>query len=181
MLVPLEPGVFLWTNAMLTAERARELLLYDGENLIWTVRRQKVKNGAIAGSLEDGYRRICIDGKRYRAHRLIWLIVHGVWPTNIIDHEDHNTGNNQIGNFRDVTHRENCLNQKLHCTNTSGHAGVYWGKRESRWRAQIYVHGKTIHLGRFDSKDEAIAARKLAEQEHGFHPNHGKARTADVA
>lgn len=162
---------------MLTAERARELLHYDGENLRWNVARQKIQKGAIAGSDRDGYRRVCIDGKRYEAHRLIWLIVHGVWPTHKIDHEDQNNRNNRIENLRDVPNRENCLNQKLHCTNTSGHAGVSWDKSKNRWRAEIVSHGKHIKLGSFINKDDAIAARKLAEQAHGFHPNHGKPRS----
>jgi hypothetical protein len=55
----------------------------------------------------------------------------------------------------------------------SGHAGVTWDKSKSRWTAEIMNHGKTIHLGVFKNKDDAIAVRKLAEQAFGFHPNHG--------
>lgn len=159
---------------MLTADRARELLLYDGEKLRWNVSRQKIQKGSIAGSDRDGYRRVCVDGKRYEAHRLIWLIVHGHWPTHVIDHEDQNNGNNRVENLRDVTHRKNCLNQKLHRTNTSGHTGVSWDKSKNRWTSQIMVHGKTIHLGAFKIKDDAINARKMAEIQHGFHQNHGR-------
>ncbi len=158
----------------LTAERARELLHYDGEHLRWKVTRQKIQKGDIAGSDRDGYRRVCLDGKRHEAHRLVWLIVHGHWPTHKIDHEDQNPRNNRIENLRDVTNRENCLNQKLHRTNTSGHAGVSWDKTKNRWAAQIMVHGKTLKLGSFKIKDDAIKARKNAEIQHGFHPNHGK-------
>jgi hypothetical protein len=32
-----------------------------------------------------------------------------------------------------------------------------------------------LHLGYFKDKSEAIAARRAAEREHGFHENHGRA------
>jgi hypothetical protein len=158
----------------LTAETARQLLSYDGEHLRWKVKRQRVQKGGIAGSSRDGYRRVCVYGTRYEAHRLIWLIVHGHWPKHQIDHIDGNPLNNRIENLRDVPHSENCRNQRLHAHNTSGHAGVSWETGKRRWTAQIISRGKTIHLGSFHDKNEAIAARQLAEQQHGFHPNHGR-------
>jgi len=159
---------------MITAEVVRQLFTYDGEHLRWNVSRQKIQKGSIAGEIRDGYRRIGVNGKKYGAHRLIWLFVHGQFPTNFIDHIDGNGLNNRIENLRDVTNRENCLKQKLHCTNTSGHAGVSWNKHKNRWTAEIHVLGKKINLGAFINKDDAINKRKEAEQQHGFHPHHGK-------
>ena len=43
-----------------------------------------------------------------------------------------------------------------------------------KWRAQIRVDGKRKHLGYFDTFDDAVAARKAAEIEHNYHPNHGR-------
>jgi len=36
--------------------------------------------------------------------------------------------------------------------------------------------GKAVHLGFFDDKDDAIAARKAANIKYGFHANHGAAK-----
>ncbi|EEK8036643.1 hypothetical protein G3156_004469 [Salmonella enterica subsp. enterica serovar Montevideo] len=41
------------------------------------------------------------------------------------------------------------------------------------WNAQITVNYQTKHLGYFESKEDAITARKMAEKEFGFHHNHG--------
>lgn len=50
--------------------------------------------------------------------------------------------------------------------NTSGYPGVYWDKTHERWVARINVgHSKRICLGYFRTKEEAIAARKAAEEE----------------
>ena len=46
--------------------------------------------------------------------------------------------------------------------------------RRDKWYARITVDGKNIHLGTFDTEDEAIQARKLAEKKYRFHENHGK-------
>jgi hypothetical protein len=48
--------------------------------------------------------------------------------------------------------------------NISGHVGVYFYYK--KWRAQIGVNGKSIHLGSYETKEEAIYARKSAELLH---------------
>lgn len=47
--------------------------------------------------------------------------------------------------------------------NTSGVTGVTWDKNRQKWVAQIRFKNKQYHLGRFDSKEEAIKVRKEAE------------------
>jgi hypothetical protein len=46
--------------------------------------------------------------------------------------------------------------------NTSGLKGA--SRSRGRWQAQIQHHGKNIHLGRFDSAEEAHAAYVAAAQ-----------------
>lgn len=161
---------------MLTAERARELLLYDGENLIWKqYRAGNAKKGDIAGKTNpNGYRTIKIDRTTHSFHRVVWLIVNGTWPTNRIDHEDQNKQNNRIENLRDVTQAVNNKNKPKPKNNTSGVIGVYWNKKKQKWQAMIKVSRNQIHLGHFTNKDDAISARKTAELQHGFHKNHGR-------
>lgn len=48
--------------------------------------------------------------------------------------------------------------------NTSGNTGVKLTKNKKRWRASIYFNKKHIHLGVFDTKEEAIKAREAAEK-----------------
>jgi len=126
-----------------------------------------------AGTINDqGYRQISVSGKNYKAHRLIWLYVHGRWP-NEVDHIDHDQLNNRIENLREVTHRDNMLNLSIPKNNSSGVVGVSWNKSHKKWRAQIRVNGKMVYLGGFTLKEDAIKARKEAERKYGFHPNHG--------
>lgn len=55
------------------------------------------------------------------------------------------------------------LDQKLSTANTSGHKGVSWNKRKGKWIAQIGFQGKHIYLGEFADIQDAIQARKEAE------------------
>lgn len=62
--------------------------------------------------------------------------------------------------------RKSALKSKLHKGNTSGHKGVIWLESRKKWRAYIGYKGKQIHLGNFDSKEDAIKARKKAEEKY---------------
>lgn len=121
----------------------------------------------------NGYRRGRVFDVPYLAHRLIWKMVHGSDPLNI-DHIDGDPSNNRICNLRSVDVAENNRNQKMHSTNTSGVTGVCptppsrRGRR--RWEARI---GKEL-IGCFLTVEEATAARRKAEIQHGYHPNHGR-------
>lgn len=48
--------------------------------------------------------------------------------------------------------------------NKSGAKGIWWNEKRQKWEAYINVHGKRRNLGRFPSKEEAIKARKAAEE-----------------
>ncbi|WP_334263562.1 hypothetical protein [Lactiplantibacillus plantarum] len=52
--------------------------------------------------------------------------------------------------------------------NRESHEGVgtSFNKSLNKWRAYIRINGKTKHLGYFLTREEAIAARKTAEQKY---------------
>lgn len=49
--------------------------------------------------------------------------------------------------------------------NTSGYKGVTWDGSRGKWMAQIVFQGKKHNLGRYNTLEEAAAARKQAEEE----------------
>jgi hypothetical protein len=125
-----------------------------------------VKPGDVAGHLTaQGYWRISVDGRRYLAHRLAWLYVHGEWPAAQIDHVDLDKSNNRFANLREATNAQNKANTRARKDNTSGFKGASWDKRSGRWRARICVVGKDSHLGFFDSAETAHAAYCQAANE----------------
>lgn len=156
---------------VLTAERLRELLIYDPLTGVFTwrvSRRHKTRAGSIAGSLcSRGYRDIQIDGISYRAHRLAWLYVHGEWPPSDLDHKDTVHDHNWIDNLRPATNSQNRANTRREIRNTSGFKGVsrYTRRCGVRWRAYIQKDGKMVHLGSFLAPELAHAAYTAAAQQ----------------
>lgn len=158
----------------LTADRLREVLSYDPDtgNFRWRVNTRTRAAGATAGHLAvDGYIHVSIDTRLYKAHRLAWLYVHGVWPVDQLDHINGARAENQIANLREATCAENLQNRPRQRNNTSGWVGVSWRPKERKWQASITVNKVFRYLGCFDSASEAGAAYLEAKaQLHTFHP-----------
>lgn len=121
-----------------------------------------------------GYLRAEIGGKLWQAHRVVFALFHGRYPEGDIDHINGNPADNRPVNLREVTHAENMRNQRLRMNNKSGRVGVHRHNQSGKWAAAIRVNGKHLSLGLHDSQDAAIAARAIAERQHGYHPNHGR-------
>jgi len=125
-------------------------------------------------SASGRYRRVQLFGVNFHAHRIVWALDSGAWPDGCVDHINGNAGDNTVRNLRIVNHQQNCVNRPLRSDSPTTHLGVRFLTKRGRWEARIGVCGRLIHLGVFGSFDEAVAARKAAEQENGFHPNHGR-------
>lgn len=120
----------------------------------------------------SGYLCGTLFGQKYRAHRIIWKLIYGTEPE-LIDHIDGVRTNNLLANLRSVTEPENQKNRRLSISSKSGVNGVHWCKASRAWIAKITINRRAKALGRFHNIDDAIAARKAAERQHGFHENHG--------
>lgn len=81
-----------------------------------------------------------------------------------IDHIKHNTKDNRKCMLRVVSHSENQKNNQLASNNTSGFTGVFYDKRDGFWYARITNNNTVINLCRCRNKDDAIKARKEAEE-----------------
>ncbi|MDE2098998.1 MAG: HNH endonuclease [Patescibacteria group bacterium] len=142
----------------------------------WLVsNNNRVKKGDLAGTLTPcGYIAIQVLGKRYQAHRLGWFLQRGSWPSRNLDHINENKTDNRLVNLRLATHRQNGCNRGSNKNNKSGYKGVCWHKATCRWLAQICVGRVQIHLGLFDSPEEAYSAYCVAAgRYHGEFSNTG--------
>ena len=104
------------------------------------------------------------SGPRYitvRMHRQIMGV--GVGTRLIVDHINGNTLDNRRSNLRIATQQQNQINRiRLASNNSTGFTGVNRVK-SGRWAARIINDGQAIHLGTFDTIEEAVAARQAAE------------------
>lgn len=45
--------------------------------------------------------------------------------------------------------------------------GVDYVPKRQKWTARLRVGGRTVHLGYYDTKEQAVAARLAAEKKYG--------------
>jgi hypothetical protein len=84
-----------------------------------------------------------------------------------VDHINGKIWDNRRSNLRMSTVSENGLHRtRLNANNVSGKTGVYQDRRTGKWLAEIFVSGVKYRLGRFDKLEDAIKARKAAEEKH---------------
>lgn len=134
----------------------------------------KLHAGKVAGCVgNNGYVGVGLLGKRRQVHRLIWLMFYGEMPE-CVDHINGVRTDQRISNLRNVSVSENNRNRSRVSWRPSGSNGVYWCQHHKKYRARLKVDGNDIHVGYFDSREEARTARKQAEIANGFHPNHGR-------
>lgn len=83
-----------------------------------------------------------------------------------VDHKKHDKSDNRKENLRIATRSQNMMNHCINKNNTSGTTGVKQYGTNGKWSADITVNGTRIYLGTFDNLDDAIKARKEAEEKY---------------
>lgn len=127
-----------------------------------TVPRGKAGKRPGSQYAKSGYRRINLDNVSYREHQLAWYYVHGIWPTNNIDHINGKRDDNRIANLRDIPFGENLRNRTKVLSSTGLMGAV---RVKDRFQAQIRINGKPKYLGLFDTAEEASAAYWMARKQ----------------
>lgn len=104
-----------------------------------------------------GYWLVSYKKVRYMAHRVVYFIATGDDPGEYeIDHIDRNKSNNHITNLRLCTRQENVINTARKCN------GVQQ-LPNGRYRARVSINNKRVHLGVFNTYQDAETAYKLSK------------------
>lgn len=183
---------------ILTPDLFRQLLIYDAETGLFTWLERDVSwfrdgyqpaqaycdiwntkyagKDALTQTSTAGYKVGSVLDIKVMAHRVGFSMHYGIHIEDIdqIDHINGRPADNRIVNLRHVDAQANQRNTKIGRANTSGVMGVSWDKSRTRWMASIHVDGLMKNLGRFVRFEDAVAARKAAEVQHGYHENHGR-------
>jgi len=127
---------------------------------------KEVENTANDG---HGYNRFEINGKKFLRHRIIafcFLGLHNIvgasGADDCIDHIKGNKLDNSVEKLRITTHQGNTHNQLRA-------KGYSWHKQNKKFQAQIKVNKKTIHLGYYDTEEDARQAYLTGKEKYHIH------------
>ena len=124
----------------------------DKEGNVFSKKRDKFLKPVVSNT---GYLQLGLykDGKSIcsHIHRLIALqFIDNPDNLRCVDHIDRNKLNNSLNNLRWVTHSQNARN--INCK------GYCWNKQNKKYKAQYRLNGKDIHIGVYETPQEAREA-----------------------
>jgi len=159
---------------MINTEQVKNLFDYVDGDLYWKTSARQGWKGKKAGSLtNEGYITIKIDGKAYKAHRLI-MLWHGFELNEHVDHIDGNRANNKIENLRSCLESDNAKNRPTYKNSTTKIKNVVWNKKNKNYNVVIQANNKRKHIGCFyDLELAELVAYEAREKYHGVYARHG--------
>ncbi len=90
------------------------------------------------------------EGVNYNisGHHFIWYVAGNDMDFTLLDHKNRNKKDNKLSNLRVSNNRLNMNNRDV--------TGVSYETKKKKWRSYITVDGRTIQLGWFNTKEEAM-------------------------
>jgi HNH endonuclease len=149
--------------------QVKELFEYRDGGLYWKKSCGSAGKGRRAGNINSwGYRRILINRKMHKEHRLIFLLFHGYLPP-MLDHINGDRADNRIENLRECTASQNLQNKAMHKNNKTGVKNVYWCGRAKRYVVSVICSGtRFVKLCKTLEEAAKIAEKKRNELHKEF-------------
>lgn len=134
---------------------------------IWQGMRQRCNNPNDKDYSDYGARgiKVCNEWEQNSMAFIDWALRNGYVDNLTIDRVDVNGGYCPL-NCRWATHTEQARNKRVQKTNKTGYNGVHYEPSRNKYRAVIYVDSKRIDLGRYETVEKAVEARRSGELKH---------------
>lgn len=125
--------------------------------------------GKEAGYLQRGranknYWVVQVDGKKYKRGHLVYFLTHGEWAKPCLDHINGDSLDDRPENLRKATVMQNAWNHKSRKRRIDLPMGVRVNC-SGKFSARISHQGKQIHLGVFDTPQDASNIYQLKRKE----------------
>lgn len=91
-------------------------------------------------------------------------------PDYTVERIDNNKGYSK-DNCRWATYTEQARNRRIQSNNSTGFSGIQWNNEIAKYTADIGINNNRIYLGAYSDLEEAIQARKEAENKYWYNKN----------
>lgn len=110
---------------------------------------------------QSGYRRGAVLDVIVFAHRVVWAMHTGAWPSSFLDHTNGVRLDNRIANLREASEAQNKANvgKRYDRRPTSRFIGVELVRATGRWGASVRSGPARHWCGTFATEEEAARAR----------------------
>ena len=134
----------------------------DEQGNVYSLKFNKIRKMK-ASDNGNGYLKVVLSvnnrAKTFNVHRLIAKTFLKDYNEDLeVDHIDRCKSNNSLDNLRMVNHSENMQNTTC--------KGYSWDKQKNKWKARIGANGKFIHIGHYDTEEEAGEAYLKGKQKY---------------
>ena len=128
---------------------------------------------------EHGYLRTNVRINKKHTRIYLHRLIANPDEDKVIDHINCNRRDNRKNNLRSATQTQNTYNKAISSKNKSGRTGVFWLKNSKKWMVNISYKNKSIYIGVFEDKQQAIEARRKAEDI--YYGEYAYARSQEVS
>jgi Recombination endonuclease VII/AP2 domain len=151
----------------LSVDRIRQLWDYDAETgvLKWKVAFRGIAVGTPAATTRNGGRAVVFQQRTYQVTRIVWAHFYGVHPSAHVVPKNGDKLDMRIANLKEQSRSETIYGSKKRSTNKSGYVGVSRNSRVGKWVASLTRDYRRVHLGFFDTPEEAATAVEKARTE----------------
>jgi hypothetical protein len=119
-----------------------------------------IRGNEILRKHKDGYINITLRSIKgeLRGHHFAWFMTYGNVDFELLDHINRIKTDNRISNLRILTNQQNTWN--------SNSKGISYHKERKKWISRITKNRKTIHLGWYNTEEEARQAYLNAKKNY---------------
>lgn len=120
------------------------------------------------GYVQYAFSKNCILVTWLRCRIIAELFLPKIKGKTVLNHKNGIRDDDRLENMEWVNRRENLSHEYLSRKKTSKYTGVFFHKREQKWRAQLGIGYKRIQLGSFKTELEAAEAYQSSLVKHGL-------------
>jgi hypothetical protein len=121
--------------------------------------------GCLQKNQKKNYWIVQVNGKKYRRSHIVFYFANGYWAKPCIDHINGDSTDDRPTNLRQATSTQNAWNHKKRARRIQLPIGVR-KLASGKFQARIGYFGKQIHLGSFQSPDEASTIYQSKRKNH---------------